>query len=333
MMKTKILDFINWYFEEDEIFFISSIDNKNGGTHNYYHNLSTFNNYLNSILKENKTRSLYFTFNTFKNKNDEDAIYNEKGYYSRCKLNVAKCKSFVFDFDEDDTEENLKDLLNYIGVEPSYVLNTSPNKFQVCYKLNMHSLEMNIFEAISKTISKKFKSDLTTNTIEKLFRLPYSINRKNDYETQMLHFNKNVNYDVDLFLEKLNLLISDDVDLKEFFINTRDEIKTKAPKKKKIKSTGNVAKKTKNKNIDSTNLKSNIIDIDKKLIGLYKVFLKRNQNDASLADIIYIKNRKKDVNDFDKIWNEIEIIRAKVKKPFQRNDIEYKQERYSNIFL
>ena len=72
-------------------------------------------------------------------------------------------------------------LIKTLGIEPTYVLETSPNKFQVCYKLFESNIAKDKFEIVAKAFATHFGSDINVCSIEKLFRMPFSINKKNDF--------------------------------------------------------------------------------------------------------------------------------------------------------
>ena len=98
----------------------------------------------------------------------------------------------IFDFDDTNVSNERKDyLIKTLGIEPTYVLETSPNKFQVCYKLFESNIAKDKFEVISKAFATYFGSDINVCSIEKLFRMPFSINKKNDFETKLLSCNFN----------------------------------------------------------------------------------------------------------------------------------------------
>ena len=72
--------------------------------------------------------------------------------------------------------------------------------------------------------------------------------------------------------------------------------------------------------------------IEERFIGKYTAILERNSDDASVADILYIKDRRKKTDDFDMIFNEILLIRESINKPLKRDLNEYYKNRYS-LFL
>ena len=72
-----------------------------------------------------------------------------------------------------------------------------------------------------------------------------------------------------------------------------------------------------------------LVVIVERFIGKYTAILERNSDDASVADILYIKDRRKKTDDFDMIFNEILLIRESINKPLKRDLDEYYEDRYS----
>jgi hypothetical protein len=308
--------FIDWYYKEDEYFYIYLLDNHNQRFNNtYLHNKKSFLEKFENLKYHNEKRSIYFTFNNFK-----------KLSTSRKKENVETIKSIVFDFDNVKTSKN--DLMNLVKYfkNYNYILQTSENKYQILYRLNPHSIEFKEFELIHKTLSKYFKSDENVCSIEKVFRLPYSKNLKNGYTTSYLNdsngkmiFRSDLTTDIQIFID---------------FINQNEEVKKIYEEiienKKKILKSKKVAM------IDTTKttiFKEEDFEIEEKLIKKYRSIFMRNQSDASKTDILYIKERMKIINDFEIIFNEIIKIRNKLSIPLKRNIDDYYRERYENIYL
>ena len=154
-------------------------------------------------------------------------------------------------------------------------------------------------------------------SIEKLFRFPYFINRKNDYETNFYDFDFNLKYDSTIFEDFIkNTPDKKMVDAK----NRANKIKHNAPRIRKLIVKNSIVYEKK------------LETIEPRLIGKYTAILERNSDDASVADVLYIKDRRKKTNDFDMIFNEILLIRESINKPLKRDLNEYYKDRYS-IFL
>ena len=307
-MNNQIIDFLNWYFKKDETFYIFGLNNNNQREKfTYKHNLKSIKDFIDKIEFHNKykNKSLYFTFNTFK-----------KSSKSRKKENVEKIKSFIFDFDEVKTsKEDLKRLLKHFDNKCSYILETSINKFQVCFKLNDFNTDFEEFERVNKTLSKYFNSDTNVNSIEKLFRLPHTINRKNDFQTKLI-------YKTDLYFDYMDFLrlfktIIQEKEFKEYYDSLKDNKKT-------------LRIETKMKTIEKVKIDKDF-KIEDKFIFKYKKLFSIIK-DCSIVDIKYIQSRKKDCKDFEQIFNEIIYCRNLLNKPIKRDLENYYNERKNNFF-
>lgn len=299
-------NFIDKYFKNDEYFFISFINHSdNRDIQNYLHNKESFNKFYEKFLYKNKKQSMYFTFNTFK-----------KDSKQKIKTNVKKIKSIFFDFDSETSKTDLKKLCE---VFPNffYILQTSENKYQICYKFNNEiEKEFEEFEKIHYTLSSYFSSDLNVCSVEKLFRFPKSINKKNDFETKMF-YNKNKNNTE--FIEFINFINENNIELLE------------KPSKQKKENQELKEIKTEKKEIKTISIIENL-EIKEELLKKYNSIFKRLK-DASKVDILYIRERKKKINDFNLIFSEIIKIREKLNLPLKRTIDVYYSERYNNIFL
>lgn len=319
------IDFIKSYFNQDDNFFITFINHEKGENYkfpqNYLHNVQSFEKYYNAIKNKNSDYSIYFTMNSFKNL--EDCTKNDKNYATKTKDNVQKIKSIIFDFDDpNNSKENMEKMIDFLQVKPTYVIETSPNKFQVCFKLLENKMNFDKFEMINKTFATYFKSDLNVCSIEKLFRLPYFLNKKNDFETRLIESNfENVYSFEDVFLSKLK----ENMELKTILYNL-DEGRTRSSRdviKKNI-----YIKKEKEENIIPIPKNNNYFEnpikfMDMKDIKKYGFFLKQNGIDSSRNDIAWINKRKNETNDFDLIFNEILFLRNYYDNPLKRNIDEY----------
>ena len=315
MQEYNIMNFINSYFDNKDYFFITIINHKTNKTRNYHHNKYSFERNLSKILHANNESSVYFTINSFKN--EEDSHLNEYKYPSKVKGNVSKTKALVFDFDDPTTSSsNVANLIKTLEVIPTYILQTSPKKFQVCFML-VNSVDSFKWERINKTLAYYFNSDINVCSVEKVFRFPFFVNKKNDFETNLMKFDFRIRYDFSIF--------------ENFVKDTTDEKMVEAKNKiEKIKHNTPRVRKPIIKS--SIKYESKLEKIEERLIGKYTAILERNHNDASLTDILYIKNRRKKIDDFDMIFNEILFIRESINKPLKRDLNEYYKDRYS-LFL
>ena len=223
----------------------------------------------------------------------------------------------IFDFDDTNVSNERKDyLIKSLGIEPTYVLETSPNKFQVCYKLFESNIAKDKFEIVAKAFATHFESDVNVCSIEKLFRMPFSINKKNDFETKLLSCNFNNVYNLkDTFLN----YIANNENIKNIFFQISHKNKEQ---KLVVEQQQEVSKNKKNVNP--------ILDmplcLDNGLVGKYGYFLKQSNYDASVSDLKYIYARLKEDNsiDFDTIYGEIKFCRYKIfNKPLKREEVAY----------
>lgn len=312
MQEENILNFINSYFDSKDHFFITMINHQTNKTTNYHHNIYSFERNLSRILYANNQNSIYFTINSFKD--EENSFLNEHKYPSKVKGNVSKVKALVFDFDDPTTSiPNVVNLIKTLNVIPTYTLQTSPRKFQICFMLN-DSVDSLNWEKVNKTLAYYFDSDINVCSIEKLFRFPYFINRKNDFETTLQNFDFNRKYDFTIFEDFIkNTLDKKMIDAK----NRANKIKHNTPRIRKL-----IVK-------DSIGYEKKLETIEPRLIGKYTAILERNSDDASRTDILYIKDRRKKTDDFSMIFNEILLIRESINKPLKRDLKEYYEDRYS----
>ena len=197
MQEENIMNFINSYFESNEYFFITIINHQNNKTTNYHHNIHSFQRNLSKILYANSESSIYFTINSFKD--EENSYLNQYKQPAKVKGNVSKVKALVFDFDDPNSSvSNVVNLIRTLNFKPNYILQTSPKKFQICFMLN-DSVDSLNWEKVNKILAYYFDSDINVCSVEKLFRFPYFINRKNDFETTLQNFDFNRKYDFTIF--------------------------------------------------------------------------------------------------------------------------------------
>lgn len=311
MQEENIMNFINSYFESNEYFFITMINHQTNRTTNYHHNVHSFQRNLSRILYANNESSIYFTINSFKD--EENSYLNQYNHPCKVKGNVSRVKALVFDFDDPTTSAlNVANLIKTLNILPTYILRTSPRKFQICFMLN-ESVDSLTWEKVNKILAYYFDSDINVCSVEKLFRLPYFINRKNDYETNLCNFDFNRKYDFSIF--------------EDFIENTTNDKMTKV-KDRVNKIRHNTPRIRKPIIKDSIVYEKKVDEIEERFVGKYTAILERNCDDATKADILYIKDRRKKIDDFDMIFNEILLIREKLNKPLKRDLNGYYEDRY-----
>ena len=315
MQEENIMNFINSYFESNEYFFITIINHQNNKTTNYHHNIHSFQRNLSKILYANSESSIYFTINSFKD--EENSFLNKYKYPAKVKGNVSKVKALVFDFDDPNSSiSNVVNLIRTLNFKPNYILQTSPKKFQVCFMLE-NSVDLLNWEKVNKTLAYYFNSDINVCSMEKVFRFPYFINRKNDFQTKLINYDFSFRYD----FAKFEDFIKNTTDKKMVdAINRANKIKHNTPRIRRLTPK------------DSIVYEKKIETIEERFVGKYTAILERNSDDASVADILYIKDRRKKTDDFDMIFNEILLIRESLNKPLKRDLNEYYKNRYS-LFL
>lgn len=311
------LEFIDWYYNDSDSFFITLINNNTGNTRNYYHNKKTFQHSFKQVAYSNSdlNKSVYFTINGFKDVNECEL--NEYKQARKTKSNVQKIKSIVFDFDEPESSlVDLAHLIESLGITPTYIIETSPKKFQVCYRLEDSQIDFKEYELVNKTLAKLFKSDINVCSIEKVFRMPFFINRKNDFQCKIIEFNPNNTYSFDIFKDKVATYISQNETLNDYYIGL--SLKNK-PKPMKCNKTPKKRIQSPKKGVKSTLIDNILIDVDIQFIKKYKTLLKYNHDDASVVDILYIKQRAKSSTSYNEIFKEIISIRELVNKPLLRD--------------
>jgi len=114
----------------------------------------------------------------------------------RSKEYLSDILSVYFDIDENSVAITNR-IIQELGT-PTFIVNTSPDKKQLIYKLKQslsgHMQEE--FESIQKKLIKYFQTDNTYDAT-RMFRLPGFINHKNGYRVNYT-FN-DIQYDFDFF--------------------------------------------------------------------------------------------------------------------------------------
>ncbi len=164
-----IQDFINDYYNLDDIFYIGF---KCRETDKWYHKSFSINtiNYKSLKGQNYYKKDIYLSLNTFKDK--------EKGRFEH---NVLKTDSVFFDIDKEGNE-TVKKIINELG-EPYYYLQTSPEKFQLIYKLDK-SYPADEIKLLTFNLTKIYNTDHTFD-LARVFRAPFYINNKNGFKVKI----------------------------------------------------------------------------------------------------------------------------------------------------
>lgn len=243
-----IQDFINEYFTDTDIFYIGTKDRKTGDWKQYaltknevnYKLLEQFNYYK---------KDIYISLNTFKEK---------KG---RWESNVAKTDKIFFDIDINGDEIKNK-IIEELG-EPTYLLQTSKNKWQLIYQLDK-SYNKEDIKRVSKLLSHHFNTDKTFD-LARVFRAPFFINNKNGFKVQIMKLS--------MFQKKPTL---------EHFENyiIKNNIQETEQEKQKTQSTT----KSTNKILSNVNFNPS-----NKFIDRYLEMVESCNNDKSAADLKFVR--------------------------------------------
>lgn len=287
--------FINDYFNEENIFFISAKEHPNDYKLSVYRNLKSFNYHYKDLKQRNISKqSIYFSLNTFQ------FIDNK---ISRKREHLKSIKSLFFDFDKDGKETGNK-VVKLLG-RPTYIIQTSPDKYQFIYKFVNEITNKELFEyvyEISKTLTKYlqeviFEGDKeridNTFDMSRVGRLPLFQNAKNNFEVKW--WKTNNQYTLNHFI---NFIEENDIEWR-----TRTD---KPPKTNK--SLPKTNKKTKSIEIYEDNELFDYINYEKYLKAYN--YLKKNNKDLSRVDFTFIKRFKKELEeDFENILSVLRYCR------------------------
>jgi hypothetical protein len=265
-----INNFINQYFEDGEIFYIFFLNRNTNATQQRYCDLKYFNKNYQDLWSEwnKKEVDIYFSLNNFK--------WIDKKI-SRKKRNVKDIKTLFFDIDID--AETIKPLIIKELGKPTYVIQTSQNKYQLLYVLENTDIDFNDFETISKTLTYHFKTDKTFD-ISRVSRLPNNINNKNGF---MVNYEYNhIKYDIKHFQDYINLnnIILEETIKDKSFKTSNKVIAEKHKQKEKI----NIETNPTNQSNIKKKFNKNLIDYD----FVYQDLLSQNNNDYSAADFDFV---------------------------------------------
>jgi len=275
----KAIEFLNQYFNNDEYFIIAQKYPKKGDKVKHYHtqlSLLTLNleKYLGRFYYLNKDDNvdIYFSLNSYQKQSSR--------YPKRTELLVSTIKSFYFDIDKGNVEAKKDEIMTYFG-QPTFIIESSKNKFQFIYQFDM-PIQANEevrkeFKQLLKGLCYHFDVDKTFDTA-RIFRLVGYKNKKphnNDFVVRVNYFPYTYNYKD--FKEKAT----------PFLIEKETTIKQQ--KKKIEQESKNINQK------NSSSIPSNFDnflqfkDIKKIPNSKYIKLLKKYNYDKSTTDLAYAK--------------------------------------------
>jgi hypothetical protein len=271
-MEINTNNFIDNYFEDDDIFFVFLLNRTNElkttkKTQSYYCNKKQFYKHYSNYQKWNKKGiDLYFSLNTFQK--IEKKIFRQEKY-------IKDIRTLFFDIDTNAETIRPKIILE-LGL-PTYEIQTSENKYQLLYCLNDTNIDNETFKNISKTLTYHFKTDTTFDTA-RVSRMPENINNKNGFNVKYSY--NDIKYSLKHF---------------ETYIGNNKLLPTqKKEKKKKPSQEINIPKAVQEcleKEKSNSKERANRYYLEK-----YDVFLEKNNNDYSSADfsfVVYLIKAKK----------------------------------------
>lgn len=253
-------DFINNFYNLSDLFYIGFKDRTTGAKISWWnkaHYKDTLDYKKLQALNYYK-KDIYLTLNTFK-----DA---QKGRFEH---NIKNVKFLFFDIDYNG--EIIKDKIIKELNNPTFLIQTSPEKYQLLYKLDKENYNHADVKSISKILTNYFNTDKTFD-LARVFRCPFFTNNKNNFKVKILQNNKDISYSLDYFNNFIEL-------------NNLKEIEQQ---KDSIKTTFKASTKQKdNKAIDNTN---NIdFNANNKYLSTYNNFVLKANNDKSKADLAFIR--------------------------------------------
>lgn len=287
------IEFLKDYFNEDEYFIITQKYPKIDGKVKHHQSMvSTKNDYLQKqlnkfhYLNKDKDVDIYFTLNTYK--------YQKSYFISRKEEMVQTIKAFYFDIDKGNIEQKKEEIIKLIG-QPTYIIESSKNKFQFIYKFKeaiIATEEYRIyFKQLLKALIYHFDVDKTFDCA-RIFRLVDYMNKKQgngNFKVTIKKFNQDYTFE---YFEQLaqGIMIFSDKDIFEPKTKPKTTKTIKQITKKKI-YTGFEQFKT----------------IKKKMNKKYNSFLSKYNNDKSTADLAYAKWLRmcKNINDDELIIKKI----------------------------
>lgn len=120
------------------------------------------------MIRSNCHSSIFCSMNTFKQPD------------VRSKANVASVRTVYVDIDNDGPANRDKVLRSPLVPRPTYVLESSPNKFQFMWCLK-EEMSIDEHETLLKAIANEFDGDLASTDVARILRVPGFVNRKPKY--------------------------------------------------------------------------------------------------------------------------------------------------------
>lgn len=191
-----VLQFLQTYFKEEEIFFFFSLDRNNNKVVQRSFTLKNkgLEKYINQLKWFNKNGSdIYYSLNSFKRVDNK--VKRREEY-------INNIKSFYFDIDK-DTEVIYPKIIEMFGV-PTFDINTSPNKKQLIYQFDKpFQGDTKYFSQLLQGLVNHFGTDKTFDT-PRIFKLigDNLINNKNGYKINFEYNKRFVSFEE---FEKLSL--------------------------------------------------------------------------------------------------------------------------------
>jgi len=176
----KNIEFLRDYFNDDENFIIAQKHPMIDGKVEHHHTMlnikmENLSAHLGRFYYMNRDEDvdIYFSLNSYK---------TQKTFYpSRKEEFVESIKSFYFDIDKGDIEQKKDDIINLLG-HPTYIIESSKNKFQFIYKFIEPKIvkskeDRDNFKKLLKGLCYHFDVDKTFDTA-RIFRLSDYMNKK-----------------------------------------------------------------------------------------------------------------------------------------------------------
>lgn len=275
-----VQDFISEFYEPEDIFYVGFKSREANPQVTWFHKPHTIESFLIELKKiqkmnERYKKDVYLSLNTFKSP--------DKGRFEH---NVRDVRYQFFDIDYD--AENIKNrIIDELG-EPTYIIKTSKNKYQLLYGLE-GEVDPELSKRISKTLSEYFGTDHTFD-LARVFRCPYLINNKNGFEVKIEKLG--VLNRLERFTEFIN---SQNIPLMEL-----DEKKPKQSKKTENKSLFDVESEPTTEPAKNNSNKKSVKKLKKasettkynsknKYIGTYEKQVEKVEGDRSRADLAFVR--------------------------------------------
>jgi len=247
-------DFINNYFNDDDIFSINTIDRtEKDKKKNFKTYMNTKKSVRYDLLKKFNyyNKDIYISLNTFNKYRQE---------------NDVKTFNKIF-FDIDENGEEIKDKIINIFGKPNLLIQTSKEKYQLIYILKIEKETKEDIKRLSYNLTNYFKTDHTFD-LARIYRLPFFINNKNGFQVELLENNFTKRFSFNEFIQFFK-------DKKYYELQEKKEQTTKT---------------TRNKTTTAPELKT--IELKSEYINFYNTFLKITKQDRSAADYIFMKKYK-----------------------------------------